>query len=160
MNYWFRYATLGWLQGTVSTRAFVRAITDYYQRYGHEAANRSWNILSTHDTPRLRDELPDAAIRELALVLQFTLPGEPLVYYGEETGMEGGGDPHNRRTMQWDEANWDQATLRLHKKLIEIGGRVASYAMAGSCCWASTSMATHWPSCALRTCRTRKLWWR
>ena len=120
MNYWFRYATLGWLQGTVSTRAFVRAITDYYQRYGHEAANRSWNILSTHDTPRLRDELPDATIRELALVLQFTLPGEPLVYYGEETGMEGGGDPHNRRTMQWDEANWDQATLRLHKKLIEI----------------------------------------
>jgi alpha-glucosidase len=28
MNYWFRYATLGWLQGTVSTRAYVRAIAD------------------------------------------------------------------------------------------------------------------------------------
>jgi glycosidase len=120
MNYWFRYATVGWLQSTVSTRTYVQAITDYYERYGHEAALRSWNILSTHDTPRLRSQLPDDATRQLALVLQFTLPGEPLVYYGEENGMEGGEDPKNRRTMRWDEKDWNQPTRDFYRKLVEI----------------------------------------
>ena len=120
MNYWFRYAILGWLQGTVGTRACVRAISDYYHRYGHEAALRSWNILSTHDTARLCNQLPDQATRELALVLQFTLPGEPLVYYGEENGMDGGDDPQNRRTMRWEERDWNQTTRDFYKKLVAI----------------------------------------
>jgi alpha-glucosidase len=120
MNYWFRYATLGWLQGTVSTRTYIRAIADSYQRCGHEAALCSWNILSTHDTPRLRHELPGRAARELAMVLQFTLPGAPLVYYGEENAMDGGGDPQNRRTMHWKEDSWDQTTRGLYKKLVGI----------------------------------------
>jgi glycosidase len=120
MNYWFRYATIGWLQGTVGTRAYVRAVTEAYERYGHEASLRSWSILSTHDTPRLRYQLPDEATRQLALVLQFTMPGEPLVYYGEEIGMEGGEDPQNRRTMRWEERDWDQPTRTFYKKLVEI----------------------------------------
>ena len=120
MNYWFRYATLGWLQGTVGTCTYVRAISDCYQRYGHEAALRSWNILSTHDTPRLRNQLPNQATRKLALVLQFTLPGEPLVYYGEENGMDGGDDPQNRRTMRWEEQAWDQTTRSFYKILVDI----------------------------------------
>jgi glycosidase len=89
MNYWFRYATLGWLQDTVSTRAYVRAISDHVEGYGQEAAFCSWNVLSTHDTPRLRTELPHLPTMKLAIVLQFTLPGEPVVYYGDENGMEG-----------------------------------------------------------------------
>lgn len=120
MNYWFRYATLGWLQGTVGTRAYARAVSDYYLRYGHQSAVRSWNILSTHDTPRLRNQLPDPAARQLALVLQFTLPGEPLVYYGEENGMDGGEDPDNRRPMDWDESHWDASTRDFYRSLAAI----------------------------------------
>ncbi len=120
MNYWFRYATLGWLQGTIGTRAYVQAVSDYYKGYGHEAATRSWNIISTHDTPRLRNQLPDTPSRQLALVLQFTLPGVPLVYYGEENGMEGGNDPENRRTMRWQESTWDRTTREFLKKLVGI----------------------------------------
>jgi alpha-glucosidase len=120
MNYWFRYSTLGWLQGSVSTRAYIRAVSDYYRDYGHDAALRSWNILSTHDTPRLRSELPNDAARQLALVLQFTLPGEPLVYYGEENGMEGADDPLNRRPMRWEESDWEQTIRSFYKKLVEI----------------------------------------
>jgi alpha-glucosidase len=41
--------------------------------------------------------------------MQFTLPGVPLVYYGEEIGMEGGVDPDCRRTMRWNEAEWNHA---------------------------------------------------
>ena len=120
MNYWFRYATLGWLQGTVGTRAYVRAVSDYYSHYGHDAAIRSWNILSTHDTPRLRNQLPRWEDRRLALVLQFTLPGEPLVYYGEENGMDGGEDPNNRRPMDWEGSTWNADTRDFYRTLVAI----------------------------------------
>ncbi|HYY29376.1 MAG TPA: glycoside hydrolase family 13 protein [Chthoniobacterales bacterium] len=120
MNYWFRYATLGWLQGTVSTRGYMRAVSDYVHLYGHEGALRSWNLLSTHDTARLRNALPDEALRKLALVLQFTLPGVPLVYYGEENGMVGGDDPQNRRPMRWAPSEWDQTTRGFYRQLVAI----------------------------------------
>ncbi len=120
MNYWFRSAVLGWFAGTVSTRALKVAIGDYYTRYGHDAALRSWNVLSTHDTPRLRSLLPDDTDRELALVLQFTLPGEPVVYYGEENGMQGAADPDNRRPMVWDEQSWDKGTRSIYRQLVAI----------------------------------------
>ena len=80
----------------------------------------SWNILSSHDTPRLRWTIHDAALRKLAVIAQFTLPGVPFIYYGEEIGMDGGGDPDCRRPMIWDESRWDKTTLEFYKMLIEI----------------------------------------
>ena len=96
------------------------AISDYFTGYGPTGAVCSWNMLSSHDTPRLRSTLEDDAQRRLALVAQFTLPGVPFVYYGEEIGMDGGGDPDCRRPMIWDEQRWDKDTLAFYKKLIEI----------------------------------------
>jgi glycosidase len=37
----------------------------------------------------------------MATFLQYTLPGSPSIYYGDEAGMEGGKDPFNRRTFPW-----------------------------------------------------------
>ena len=37
----------------------------------------------------------------MASFLQYTLPGCPSLYYGDEAGMEGGKDPFNRRTYPW-----------------------------------------------------------
>ncbi len=37
----------------------------------------------------------------MASFLQFTLPGTPSIYYGDEAGMEGCKDPFNRRTFPW-----------------------------------------------------------
>jgi glycosidase len=52
--------------------------------------------------------------------LQFTLPGVPFIYYGEEIGMDGDGDPDCRRPMIWDEKRWDKDTLAFYKLLIGI----------------------------------------
>ena len=38
----------------------------------------------------------------LAATLQYTLPGYPSLYYGDEIGMYGFSDPWNRRTFTWD----------------------------------------------------------
>ena len=45
--------------------------------------------------------------RQFAQVLQFTWPGCPLVYYGDELGLEGADDPHNRAPMPWGKAAWN-----------------------------------------------------
>ena len=57
-----------------------------------------------------------AAYERLALtyVVMMTNPGIPLIYYGDEIGLAGGGDPDNRRPMVWDDAalNPHQRALR------------------------------------------------
>lgn len=48
----------------------------------------------------------------VAYTLIFTIPGIPMLYYGDEFGMAGAGDPDNRRFMQWDGYTTDQQQLR------------------------------------------------
>ncbi len=47
------------------------------------------------------DEEPFLRLR-LAQGLLFTLPEVPLIYYGDELGLPGAGDPDNRRVMPFD----------------------------------------------------------
>ena len=44
------------------------------------------------------------AFERLAIAFAFLLTtrGAPLIYYGDEIGMPGAGDPDNRRFMQWE----------------------------------------------------------
>ncbi len=52
--------------------------------------------------------------RRLALLhaFNFTIPGVPVIYYGDEFGMAGGNDPDNRRMMRFGQAlNKDEQAL-------------------------------------------------
>ena len=61
-------------------------------------------------------ELPNykAPFERLAVGFTFlmTTKGIPLIYYGDEVGMPGAGDPDNRRYMQWDGYSENQLFLR------------------------------------------------
>jgi glycosidase len=120
MNYWFRESLVGTLRGEVDPAQLAANLHLMAERWRPEALRRSWNVLSSHDTPRLATLVPDAAARALARVLAFTVPGTPLCYYGEEIGMEGGPDPDNRRPMVWDESHWDAASLAHWKRLATL----------------------------------------
>jgi glycosidase len=50
----------------------------------------------------------------LTYAVMMTNPGIPLIYYGDEIGLAGGGDPDNRRPMIWADAelNPHQRALR------------------------------------------------
>ena len=44
------------------------------------------------------------------LTFQFTYPGAPYIYYGDEVGMWGADDPDCRKPMIWAEYNYDDET--------------------------------------------------
>lgn len=68
-----------------------------------------WNFLGTHDTPRVRTRAGgDLRMQQAAAFFQFTFPGSPILYYGDELGMEGGGDPYCRFPMRWKDAEGNQ----------------------------------------------------
>ena len=42
---------------------------------------------------------------KLAAIIQYTLPGVPSLYYGDEIGLEGFGDPFCRSSFDWSKTN-------------------------------------------------------
>ncbi|HEU4384488.1 MAG TPA: alpha-amylase family glycosyl hydrolase [Anaeromyxobacteraceae bacterium] len=95
----FPGSALGWVQGRGRTVAFDRYLRSREKvRAGHHLAH----FLSSHDVPGALHQLAgDKALFRLAAVLQLTVAGIPVVYYGEEVGRPGGAWPDNRSDMPW-----------------------------------------------------------
>ncbi|TLN27915.1 DUF3459 domain-containing protein, partial [bacterium] len=98
---------------------------DHYARrlqagYG-SAAPAQLNLLGSHDTPRLLTLCRQSPARAvLAFVCQFTAPGAPMVYYGDENGMSGENDPDCRRCMEWEPSRWNGEIRAAVQKLIAL----------------------------------------
>ena len=111
MNYPFRTAILDLLRGMDDGHRFRETVMTLLENYPPQVILCNMNLLGTHDTPRILTALVDsfdgpretlAKQRLLAAsFLQYTLPGAPSLYYGDEAGMEGGKDPFNRRPYPW-----------------------------------------------------------
>lgn len=86
-----------------------------------------WNLIDSHDTPRfLTQANNNEEILKLAFALQMTLPGMPMIYYGDEVGMQGGKDPDCRRGMLWDENKQNGEIFDYYKKWIKIHKKYSS----------------------------------
>ncbi|GAA3446154.1 alpha-amylase family glycosyl hydrolase [Planomonospora venezuelensis] len=85
------------------------------------ALTHSWSILGSHDTARIRTVCGDPALVEVAAGLMFTLPGTPMVFAGDELGLEGSWGEDARRTMPWEHPQaWDTRTLGAYRDLIAL----------------------------------------
>ncbi len=82
---------------------------------------QQFNILGSHDTPRIKSTVKhnDALVR-LAAVVQFTFPGIPCIYYGDEIGMSDDPILESRGCMLWDQDRWDQDLLAFYKSIISL----------------------------------------
>jgi alpha-glucosidase len=90
-------------------------------RIPYELALSQFNLLDSHDTPRLLTQLKgDTRLMKLAVTLLFTYVGVPCIYYGDEIGLEGHGDPDCRRPFPWDESRWNHELLTHYKTLIQL----------------------------------------
>ncbi len=77
-----------------------------------ESVIHSWNLLDSHDTARFRTIAGTSGRHLVGLGLQMTLPGVPMLFAGDELGLEGAWGEDARRTMPWDaEESWDRAFL-------------------------------------------------
>ena len=123
MNYPFRTAILQFLQGCDGGCGLKNTVMTIAENYPPQVLACNMNLLGTHDTPRIltalvdsfegsREEMAHRRLSEeqyalakqrlmVASLLQYTLPGSPGLYYGDEAGMEGHKDPFNRRTYPW-----------------------------------------------------------
>ncbi len=138
MNYPFANAIIDFLSDGDACK-FVDTIAETTENYPTQSIQTLMNHIGTHDTPRILTRLGNnyqstsnraqqstkflnsedykKAINrvKLAVALQFTLPGVPSIFYGDEVGMQGYGDPFCRASFPWNNIN--NELLEFYKKL-------------------------------------------
>ena len=128
MNYPFRQAMLDFIHKRIDAYALRDFLTEQQLSYPQPMYYALMNLLGSHDVDRIRtamaapitlrhlsrpeqlnypfreEDLACAVAREkLCAALQFAIPGVPSIYYGDEQGMWGTGDPFNRAPFMEDD---------------------------------------------------------
>jgi 4-alpha-glucanotransferase len=142
-NYPFRHAALDFLLGREDAGATAAVLYSLYENYPRENFYAALNLIGSHDVPRaltllggyeepagmtfgeqrkqrLGGRERELAVRRLKLLAlwQMTFPGVPCVYYGDEAGLEGYGEPLNRRPFPW--GRQDAALTAWYKLVIGL----------------------------------------
>src|SRR5699024_7657028 len=103
--------------------------------YRRQTTQMQFNILDSHDTPRLLTQIKeDKSLMKQVMAFTYLQPGVPCLYYGDEVGLTGGADPACRKCMVWD-ARQDKNLLAFVKKLIGIRKQHAELLSAGEIKW-------------------------
>ncbi len=128
MNYPFAESVLSFCRFGDAEK-FMSGVMNIVENYPKQCLDVMMNHIGTHDTvraiTRLAGENSDYRSREwqsshklslleyrqgvqmlkLAAAVQYTLPGVPSVYYGDEAGLQGYRDPFNRACFPWGNEN-------------------------------------------------------
>jgi neopullulanase len=101
---------------------YGRVVTDLLAAYPETANRANLNLLGSHDTARVLSLAGgDVASVRLAALLQFTFPGAPCIYYGDEIGMTGVHDPGSRAGFPWGhEEGWNTELLEAFRSLAAL----------------------------------------
>ncbi len=81
----------------------------------------SWLLLDSHDVARFKAVSGSRERHEVGIGLQMTTPGVPMVFAGDELGLDGSWGEDARRTMPWNRpGSWDRALLETYRTLIGL----------------------------------------
>jgi alpha-glucosidase len=81
----------------------------------------SWTLVDSHDTARFRTVTGSRERQLVGIGLQMTTPGVPMVFAGDELGLEGDWGEDARRTMPWDRPEtWDDELFEAYWRLISL----------------------------------------
>ncbi|CAM4372620.1 alpha-glycosidase [Paenibacillus alkaliterrae] len=122
MNYPFTNALLNFFAySRIDANGFADAIQRQIASYPRQVNETSFNLLGSHDTTRLLTLCQGNKDRlKLAYLFELTFVGAPCIYYGDEIGMDGDHDPHNRKCMEWDVNKQDQNLLTFFQNIIHL----------------------------------------
>ena len=128
MNYAFTKACLDvFAFGTLDARGFAEKLNELLMRNTDTVNGMMLNLLDSHDTHRFLTRAGGDVHRlECALAVLYLFVGAPCIYYGTETGMEGGYDPDCRRTMDWKKAEQRGRLWQLVRRLASLKEREPS----------------------------------
>ncbi|HEX7535579.1 MAG TPA: glycoside hydrolase family 13 protein [Dermatophilaceae bacterium] len=107
----------------------METMTEFAAMVPWRSIRNSFNLVGSHDTTRVRTLVgEDARQVDVAAGLLLTMPGVPMMTYGDEIGMRGEYGEDGRRPMPWDNADsWDGRILEVYRGL--ISARHASHAL-------------------------------
>ncbi|MDU2123942.1 MAG: glycoside hydrolase family 13 protein [Clostridium celatum] len=107
-NYPLRQIILDLVRNYIGSKYFIKKYLSLKENYPKECFYSTMNMLGNHDTERVLTILNNnVTLLKEAVVIQMTLPGVPLIYYGDEAGLTGGKDPNNRKSYPWGKENKD-----------------------------------------------------
>jgi len=150
MNYPLRDALIAAALGRINAQELDDRIMSLKENYPKESFYSLLNFLSSHDVERILTAMsggPDRRtvskewqsgyridgemlriaterVKQLVMI-QMLLPGVPCVYYGDEAGLQGYGDPFCRSTYPWGRENTD--LLDWYKKAVFIRNNNPAY---------------------------------
>lgn len=84
----------------------------WYDHNAHPGQRNDFDVRKPNEIERMR--------QKLAVGIQMTMLGAPMVYYGDEAGMWGGDDPDCRKPMVWPELEYETETTHPFGKKREL----------------------------------------
>lgn len=108
------YAIMSYLLGNHDFARFT-AYADGAVKPGTNEKQLAWENPPEVTNPKTYDKL------KLAFLFLFSLPGVPMIYYGDEIGLCGAGDPDNRRPMKFDGlTKYERETFEFVSKVLYL----------------------------------------
>lgn len=121
INHYLGEAVLAYVGGRIQAPELARLLDHQRLCYGARGLAHCLNPLSSHDGGRALARLGgDRALLELAVQLQFVLPGSATILYGDEIGLGGAQLEAGRQPMQWEPAHWDGELRNVYRRMIEL----------------------------------------
>ncbi len=109
---------------TLPGTAAARTIREYLAAVPWRSSVSSFNLLCSHDTPRVRTIVRARDRQIAALALLATMPGVPMIFMGDELGMTGVDGEDARRPMPWNSReNWDSTLLDAYRSWLGLRRR-------------------------------------
>ncbi|EOT45513.1 MULTISPECIES: glycoside hydrolase family 13 protein [Enterococcus] len=124
------------IEHTIDSTKLVSELTDQLMLYRSQINQMQFNVLDSHDTPRILTETRgDKDLMRQVMAFTYLQPGVPCIYYGDEIGMTGEMDPDCRKCMVWDEQEQDLALKEFVKQLIALRKTHIPTLSEGSLVW-------------------------
>jgi cyclomaltodextrinase len=139
MNYNFAFAVNKFFvaeKTKIPASEFIDELKKIDKNYPEENLYILQNLVDSHDTERISSMIAnpdrnydsagnaknsnynpgkpspeDFRKQKMIVAFQMTYRGSPMIYYGDEVGMWGADDPHDRKPMVWDNLKYDDEVI-------------------------------------------------
>lgn len=115
-----------------TTSTFLSTLKTMHSSMPWTSLAASWNLLDSHDSPRIRTMVGGQDRHHAAIFLMCTLPGAPMIFAEDEIGAEGRWGEDSRTPFPWDHTEkWDLATFDTYRELFALRTSRHSLASGG-----------------------------